>query len=462
MITIQMGNVVSKLNNVNQFNNLPFIIAKKLSYEAGGFFGEKKTKLLFNIKTGVTYTGLIPHVISILNKLDISYNIIDLRKKPESTAGFKIVKPFMPRDYQKEIIDNASSREIIQAATGAGKTFIMASLIAKFNVKPVLVIAPKVSLALQIKDEFEKFLGIPIGIIGGGYNQIEDITISTPQSAPAKLIENANALFIDEAHSIPQNTIFNICRKAKNAYYRIGVSATPWRDDGSDLLIEAALNIRKPNLSINASKLIKKQKLSPCQINFVTINNSNVDWKGNYFDTYESAIVNNEFRNNKIVDLAIKSIKENRTLLILVQTIKHGEIILEKLKNNIDIDKKAITINGNNFIVNNIEFVNGSYDAIERDAVFNAVRQGFTKILIGTTIADEGLDCPPLDTLILAGSGKSSTKAFQRVGRVLRLYKGKTNAIVYDFRDMQKTFYRHFLYRKALYETEPEWEINYI
>jgi superfamily II DNA or RNA helicase len=81
-------------------------------------------------------------------------------------------------------------------------------------------------------------------------------------------------------------------------------------------------------------------------------------------------------------------------------------------------------------------------------------------ILIGSTIADEGLDVPALKVLILAGSGKSSTRAFQRVGRVLRLFKGRNKAYVYDFMDMIPTFYKHYLYRKALYCTEPAWKNN--
>ncbi|MFW6008342.1 MAG: DEAD/DEAH box helicase, partial [archaeon] len=230
----------------------------------------------------------------------------------------------------------------------------------------------------------------------------------------------------------------------------------------------AALNIRKPHLAINASKLIEINKLTPCEINFIKVNNSNIEWQGNYHKTYNKSIVYNENRNNKIVDLAIQSVKNGRVPLILISKIKHGKILLNKIKEkmekeNIKIEDKLIPNEKNNWdCVSTVEFVHGNDDLLKRESVFKSVKEGFTKILIGSTIADEGLDLPILDTLILAGAGKSSTRAFQRVGRVLRLYDKKEKAIVYDFMDMQDTFYKQYLYRKALYKTEPLWKINHI
>lgn len=459
MIEIHMKNVTSKIDNLD--DNLKTIIFEKLSYEVGGFGIKKSTKYLYNPNTSMTYTGLIPHIINTLNLLNVKYKVNDLRDKPLPNANFKINTNFESRDYQKEIIDRATSREIIQAATGAGKTFIMAKLIEKFNVKPVLIIAPKISLAKQIKKEFEKFFEISIGMLGGGYNQIKDITISTPQSVDENLVKSAKFILFDESHHLPSATIYSISNKALNAYYRVGVSATPWRDSGDDILIEAALNIRKPKLSINASKLIQIGKLVPCEINFIYMD-SKTNWLKNYKDTYETAIVNNKERNDKIVELALNSLKQNRTILILVNQINHGNKILNELKQKYKYEEKLSNKNGKTFNIGNVEFISGENNYIKQDLILKSVEEGFTKILISTTIADEGLDITCLDTLILAGSGKSSTKAFQRVGRVLRLNKNKEKAIVYDFIDSNDTFFKHSMLREALYKTEPLWKINYI
>lgn len=458
MITIQMENVSSKIEGLSKTQIED--ISRELSFTTHGFGGSNHVEL-FN--HGFTYTGLIPRVVKFLYQKGIQYRIIDDRIKHPSNASFNLLENFQLRDYQEEIVSRASSREILQCATGGGKTFIMYSLIMKFSVKPVVVIAPKVSLAEQIKEEFERFSGHSIGLCTGAIKDIKDITICTPQSAPDELLEEAKAIFWDEVHNLPASTVFECSKKSINAYYRIGVSATPWRDGGDDLMIESALSIRKPHLSINASKLIEKGKLVPCNIFFVPLKNS-YSWQRNYSKTYDRAIVYNQERNDIIANLAYKStFEKGRKTLILIKKIEHGNIIKAMIENKIgSLEKKFYTIEDKEVDVYNVDFLNGSDSPERRKAVFQAVKDGFTKILIGSTIADEGLDLPPLDCLILAGSGKSSTRAFQRIGRVLRLYKEKKNAIIFDFMDETKTFKNHALTRKALYETEPLWKINYL
>lgn len=256
----------------------------------------------------------------------------------------------------------------------------------------------------------------------------------------------AENILVHNCHTTAAKIAWESGIKSPNAYYRYGMSATPWRDDGKDILLEAITNVRKPHLSITASKLIEKGKLTPCTINFIQINKI-FDWTGNYNSFYSKSIIENEYRNNIIINKAIEMYKNNRTILILIKSIKHGNIILNKLLQN-------------DFLNDKVKFLYGSTDLEERTNILNDVKQGKIKILIASTLADQGLDLPILDCLILAGGGRSSTRAFQRVGRVIRLYANKQNAIVFDFKDMSPTLYNHYLFRKSLYKTEKLWTIN--
>ena len=440
MITIYMKNVTSKIDGLTPY--LKNRILGQLSYVEESFSNKSKRNFLFNAETCVTYTGLIPHVCSMLKIMNIEYNINDLRIKPEASGNFKILPEFDARNYQQNIVDNISSREIIQCATGGGKTYMMAKVIEKYNVKPVVVIAPKVSLVNQIADEFKKFFGKNIGVCGGGINTIEDITVCTPLSIPEDVLKNCKLIMWDEFHNAAAESIFSVGIQAESAYYRFGFSATPWRDDNKDLLLESITNKRKPHLSINASKLIKLGYLVPCSIEFLKINKI-FKWNGSYNQLYKEAVLYNEERNKIIVNKIIESYKQNRTILVLIKLIEHGKIISDML----------------NEIKDNVAFLSGENSNDERNEILEKVKQGKIKVLISSTIADEGLDLPILDCLILAGGGKSSTKAFQRVGRVLRLYKNKTHALIYDFEDATPTLHKHYLFRKKLYETEPEWKI---
>jgi hypothetical protein len=62
----------------------------------------------------------------------------------------------------------------------------------------------------------------------------------------------ASNVLVHNCHHLPAFTMNEIARNCANAYYRIGVSATPWRDAGDDLLIEAILRKRRPEFAINA------------------------------------------------------------------------------------------------------------------------------------------------------------------------------------------------------------------
>lgn len=275
----------------------------------------------------------------------------------------------------------------------------------------------------------------------------------------------ANGIVVSNCHHLPANTMNEVARWSADAYYRIGVSATPWRDAGDDLLIEAVLRKRKPENSINASKLIRLGYLVPATIYFVPVKQT---FKGkNYHNVYQQAIVDNEYRNNAIVKIALK-MKETKdtSTLILIQRVEHGQKLQDELFKKIKQETFSVSVedskNGKQTLVRvkNVEFLSGQDDPLRRKAVIQAVKDKKCKILIGSTIADEGLDIPPLDCLILAGGGKSSTRAFQRVGRVLRLYPGKTRAIVFDFQDFTPMLRRHSRIREKLYKTEDMWDIK--
>ena len=71
----------------------------------------------------------------------------------------------------------------------------------------------------------------------------------------------------------------------------------------------------------------------------------------------------------------------------------------------------------------------------------------------------QGLDLPALRSLILAGGGKSSTRALQRIGRVIRPWEGKKFGFVMDIWDVAPYFEEHGQRRLEIYRTEPKWEI---
>ena len=214
-------------------------------------------------------------------------------------------------------------------------------------------------------------------------------------------------------------------------------SATPWRDKGDDILIDGCFG--KCIADISASFLIKKGYLVKPTIHFSKVSNMRGLGRSSYPNVYRQAIVENELRNNMIVTMAIRFRDEGRKVLILVKQIAHGKILEKLIPDSI--------------------FLHGSTGKKKRQKHLDLMREAAPRVTIASVIFDEGIDCRPLDTLILAGGGKSPTRALQRIGRILRPYDHKRNAIAVDFLDNCKYMQSHSKRREAIYKTEKEFNI---
>lgn len=253
-----------------------------------------------------------------------------------------------------------------------------------------------------------------------------------------------NNLLTHNCQFMAADSIQLITKASKNARYRLGFSGTPWRDGGDDILLEAATG--RQLIDINATTLINKGVLVPPKIYFFQIPKLKglEMWdRKPYARIYDDYIVENITRNEIIIESATKLFAKKRKILILVKRKKHGLKLLEMMPKNIKT-----------------YYLNGDATTDERNAVKDLFNMGGLDIIIASSIFDQGIDLPKLDALILAGSGKSSTRALQRLGRVIRGADGKTDAIVVDFIDHAPYLYEHSRKRWTIYTTEPAFQIK--
>ena len=73
-------------------------------------------------------------------------------------------------------------RGVVTLPTGAGKTILAVMLIARTG-RPTLIHVPTIDLMGQWKEVLDKYFDIKIGLLGGGINDIELITVATYDSA---------------------------------------------------------------------------------------------------------------------------------------------------------------------------------------------------------------------------------------------------------------------------------------
>ena len=438
-------------------------------YKKGHWDGYKR---LYH-KNGKFSIGLWHRIKDLLDTNDYFYEIDDRRTQIRANNDVELDPQVELRDYQLDCVRVAiaARQSILQVATGGGKTLIAGGVMASLKCPTIFIVHTR-DLLYQAKSDYEKDLNCKVGQIGDGVIDYDaPVVVATMQTlsrilgvkyesyefgedddseSPIDLnketkqtlvewVKSIDLIVWDEVHRVACNTAYEVLDKIPNAPYRLGLSASPWRDDGADLLIEAAFG--STSAVISATQLINQGFLVPPIIKRIFVPPM-VHWAvdtRNWHSLYKQEIVENESRNQLIVDEVSRFIELEQPCLILVKQIKHGKIL-----------KRMITEQ-----VHPIDFISGRDGSDIRSRAIQDMRDGTIGVLIASTIADEGLNMKNLSALIMAGGGKSSTRALQRVGRALRIYDNKTHASIVDFNDGAKYLRTHAEKRKRILSSEP-------
>ena len=267
-----------------------------------------------------------------------------------------------------------------------------------------------------------------------------------------EVLSKCQAFIVDEAH-VASVVIEELGKYAKNAFYKLGLSGTPWRTDNQEIRIEGALG--RKIIQVSASDLIERGFLVPPKIFICKINEQH--HANTYPEIYTSNIVNNWERNYRIKQFAEEFKLNGRPTLILVERREHGAILESMIED-------AVFVPGGDKGEDDPTDEEKNY----RRRMLNAVENNEI-ILIATQWANVGVDAPRISCLILAGSNQSSVTTYQQVGRVLRcvgkdieesIKNGKPDAIILDFSSDQKNLKTHINMRKKVYRNERAWTLT--
>lgn len=413
-------------------------------------------------------SGLLDRVKDFYTDKNVEIQIDDQRRnvcKPNPIDILPRLKKIErePYEYQIDAAEKAVkvNRGIIRAGTGAGKTLISALIAAKLG-HSTLILVIGIDLLYQFHKFFSSVFNEPIGIVGDGVCDIHRINISTVWTIgkvlgiDAKIEEtqdekeisaqrrkdvrqmllDAKTIVIDECHLTACETIQNISQniKATNIY---GLSASPWRDDGLDMLIEAILG--RNIVNIPAKYLIENGYLAKPIVRFLSVPKYSGAKSSKYNTVYKKYITDNDERNEMVCKAAQKLVEQGFLVLVLFKTKTHGKLLHKMLSDKIKCN-----------------ILDGDDSSSVRDQVVDSLRTGKINCIIASTIFDIGIDIVELSALVISSAGKSSTRALQRVGRICRKYPGKTIAPVIDFCDNAPYLYDHSVKRKEILETEFE------
>jgi superfamily II DNA or RNA helicase len=145
-----------------------------------------------------------------------------------------------PFPYQAEALDaweRARGRGVVVLPTGSGKTFV-ATMAMDRRPRSTLCVVPTLDLLNQWYDLLCGAFDQPVGIVGGGYHEVADITVTTYDSAHLHMDRLGNRfgmVVFDECHHLPSEA-YAMAARACLAPFRLGLTATPERADGGEAL----------------------------------------------------------------------------------------------------------------------------------------------------------------------------------------------------------------------------------
>lgn len=430
---------------------------------AQGWDGKTSIMSKLNVNGSAYFpTGILPYIHEqLVGKawaMPVTFN--DLRYRP-TVPNYSYNVPL--REYQAAAYLSAVGNHkfmddpigfhwpqgIIQIATGGGKTELAVAMCQGIPV-PTMFVVHRKHLITQAINRFAEY-GITAGQIGDGVfdPNTAGVTVATVQTLDRLFKEGDNEkikqflgaeqIFFDEAHLAASkiavgNQLVGVSRQFRRAYYRWGLTATPFMKDeySNQLLMGCTGDVLA---KVSNDELIKKKYLTPPKV--VMIEMPDIGPPKGWPECYDHGIVLNMTRNNRILEELTKCPKP---AIVMCTRLAHAKS-LSKMAENKGIRLPAI--------------VQGATKNKERTKVIADLQSGKIKAIIATTIFDEGVDIPNLRTIILAGGGKSKVAALQKIGRGLRKAPGKQEVLIVDFLDQTgKILKRHSAARKKIWLEE--------
>jgi len=372
--------------------------------------------------------GLLTMVQEVLDENKVRYDIIDDRKFGEKIdlewSGWDL------RPYQREALDKALLRGggTIAMPTGSGKTLVALKLIQELGRSAVVFVHRK-ELLYQWDKCFREYLNIEPGLVGDGLYEEKDFTIAMLQTVTKKPLTNEyDTVISDEDHHIPAETFQEVVERC-NAKWRYGLSATPKREDGREMMIWAQVGTIVAEVTVK--DLVDQGYLA--RPRFVTLKYEGKPVGKTFSEEYRE-LVKMETRNDAIIKIVEEKAKEGYKIYVDVKRIKHGKKIAEELNKR---GTKAIFISG------------ASSTKVRQETLKTFEEDGFVLV---STLIKEGVDLPAMSMIVLAGGGKSGTVVIQTIGRALRPKPIINEALIVDLMDKGYYTRKHFNERSAVKE----------
>ena len=361
---------------------------------------------------------------------------------------------FVPNSMQKRVLQklketriNGNKKGLVISATGTGKTYLAAMDIKQFFIKSnaknklfeindkksktsnikFLFIAHREELLENAINVFSKILKIDkneFGRIYGGLKEIDkNIIFASIQSLRNCYNEFKPSFFdyviVDEFHHSMSDSYLKTLSYF-NSKFLLGLTATPKRMDGKDILSLCDYNVVD---EIGIKEALEEDLIVPFHyfgVNDYMINYDNIPYKNGKYN--EKILLENLLLNTR-TDYIVEKINkfgfdgDELSAVAFCQNIEHAFFMKEEFSKK---GYKSAVITANT-------------SSNERSEILEKFKNKKIEILCVVDILNEGIDIPTINLLLFLRPTMSSTIFIQQIGRGLRKAKNKDFVTIIDF-----------------------------
>jgi superfamily II DNA or RNA helicase len=363
-----------------------------------------------------------------------------------------LAQPWQPaqlRPYQEAALlawQLSAQRGLVALPTGSGKTRVAAAAMAATRER-ALCLVPTRALLNQWLVELSRLYPGPIGCLGDGRQEVQQITVATFESAfrwMPRIGNRFELLVVDEAHHFGcgvRDEALEMCIAGR----RLGLSATPpsgpaltrleellgpvvyqlgvgdlagtWLADFDSVVLRVALD-REERTRYDADYRL-----------FAELNREfrSLHPGGSWQELVAAASQSTDGR------AALRAWRRARQLL----SFTRGKAAAVKALLSRHRDARVLIFTADNAAAYSIARehlimpITCEIGRPERERALQGFREGKLRALVSARVLNEGIDVPEADVAIIVGGTQGEREHVQRVGRLLRPSPGK-RATVYE------------------------------
>ncbi|MCE9671991.1 DEAD/DEAH box helicase family protein [Myxococcus stipitatus] len=387
-------------------------------------------------------------VVLRLRELGVAYEDRARRFEPLDVT---LAAPIQPFPHQQQALDawtKAGGRGLVELPTGAGKTLLAVLAIAHVK-RPTLVVVPTLDLMAQWQGVLSRHFARPVGMLGGGVNDRQPLTVTTYDSAALQTEFHGNRfglLVCDECHHLPAPS-YRFIAEGSLAPYRLGLTATLERTDGGERVCEELLG---PRVHRSDIRELQGEYLAPYEVKRVEVpltehEKARYDAaRARYLDFVRKLGVRlsapdgwarflAQSQRSDEGRAAYRAYREQRRIALTSSAKQQvlWRILLEHREDRVLVftdDNETVYTLARRFF---LPALTHHTPVPERKALLAAFASGELPVLLTSRVLNEGVDVPDARVgVVLSGSG-SVREHVQRLGRILRKRPGK-RALLYE------------------------------